>query len=209
MADGVFSFAIVPVADLSIERTWHMAGMRGAGSHTLLADGVVVPAARVTAAADAFTARDLLLYRLTVLGPVVGAARGALDTVDATFASGRKPSMTSYSRNSESPGTRHWLAEATRLVNRAETTMLTVARIVDSAELPEIDEPRRNLELADAAHDCRAAVERMLDLHGASGFDRENELQRFWRDVAVGSRHHHLNPYLATEAYGTALAGRF
>jgi hypothetical protein len=50
-------------------------------------------------------------------------------------------------------------------------------------------------------------VDLMLDLYGTSGFDTSSVLQRFWRDVAVGSRHPHLNPYLAVENLGTALAG--
>ncbi|BCL26974.1 hypothetical protein ACFFS2_28550 [Streptomyces aurantiacus] len=58
---------------------------------------------------------------------------------------------------------------------------------------------------ADAGRDCRAAVERMLDLHGGSGFRTANPLQRFWRDVAVASRHPQLDAYLAVEDYGTAL----
>jgi catechol 2,3-dioxygenase-like lactoylglutathione lyase family enzyme len=36
----------------------------------------------------------------------------------------------------------HWLAEATHLVNRAENTMLTVARAADTTELSEADSPR-------------------------------------------------------------------
>jgi alkylation response protein AidB-like acyl-CoA dehydrogenase len=107
----------------------------------------------------------------------------------------------------ESPGARQWLAEATYLVTRAESTMLGVARETSSAELSTEDGPRLRAALADAGRDCRAAVERMLDLHGASGFATSNVLQRFWRDVAVGSRHPHLNPYLAVENLGTALAG--
>jgi alkylation response protein AidB-like acyl-CoA dehydrogenase len=83
--------------------------------------------------------------------------------------------------------------------------MLEVAREASSAELSPVDGPRLRMALADAGRDCRAAVERMLDLHGASGFATSNVLQRFWRDVAVGSRHPHLNPYLAVENLGTAL----
>lgn len=157
------------------------------------------------AAAAGFPFEDRLLYSMTVLGPVVGAARGALDVTEAMFASDRKPFMSAYSRMGESPGARHWLAEATHLVNRAEHTMLTVAGEADSAELSQADAPRLFMDLADAYRDCRAAVERMLDLHGASGFSTTNALQRYWRDVAVGSRHPHLNPYLAVEAFGTAL----
>ncbi|HWO58669.1 MAG TPA: acyl-CoA dehydrogenase family protein [Umezawaea sp.] len=205
IVDGRFSIAVVPVADLVVERTWHMAGMRGTGSHTLVAEDVLVPAERVTAA-ERFAVGDLLLYSMTVLGPVVGAARGALDVVEAMFASDRKPFMTAYSRMGESAGARHWLAEATHLVDRAENTMLAVARVADTTEPSDADLPRLRMALADASSDCRAAVERLLDLHGSSGFSTANALQRFWRDVAVGSRHPHLNPYLAVETFGAALA---
>lgn len=204
LVDGEFSFAVVPTADLVVERTWDVAGMRGTGSHTLVADGVLVPAARI-AAASPFPLADAMLYATTVLGPVVGAARGALDAVTAMFASDRKPFMTAYERMGESPGARHWLAEATYLVDRAEKTMLDVAREASAAELSPVDGPRLRMALADAGRDCRNAVERMLDLHGSSGFATANVLQRFWRDVAVGSRHPHLNPYLAVENLGNAI----
>jgi alkylation response protein AidB-like acyl-CoA dehydrogenase len=204
MLDDTFSLAVVPVSDLAVDRTWRTAGMRATGSHTLVAEDVVVPAARVAAAAG-FGGADRLLYAMTVLGPVVGATRGALDAINEMFASDRAPFMTSYSRMGESPGARHWLAEATYLVDRAENTMLTVARAADSGEVSEADGARLRMCLADAGRDCRAAVDRMLDLHGASGFATANVLQRFWRDVAVASRHPHLNPYLAVEALGVTL----
>lgn len=209
MVDGTFSMAQIPMADLTIERTWQMAGMRGTGSHTLVAD-VLIPNERV-AAITLPSLRDILLYGVTVLGPVVGAARGALDVVHAMFASDRKPFMSAHSRMGESPGARHWLAEATHLVNRAEQTMLAGARQADSADLDEADAngARLHLDMAEAGRDCRSAVERMLDLHGASGFNTANPLQRYWRDVSVGSRHPHLNPYLKTENFGAALAKQY
>ncbi|HUQ56065.1 acyl-CoA dehydrogenase family protein [Lentzea sp.] len=206
MVDGAFSFMLVPTADLVVERTWHMAGMRGTGSHTLVAADVLVPAERI-APAKPFAVNDRMLFAMTALGPVLGAAQGALDAVGAMFASDRKPFMTSYTRMGESPGARHWLAEATYLVHRAEATMLAVAREADTSDLSTEDYPRLHRVLAGAGRDCRAAVELMLDLHGSGGFHTSNVLQRFWRDVAVGSRHPHLNPYLAAENFGTALAG--
>jgi alkylation response protein AidB-like acyl-CoA dehydrogenase len=205
LVDGQFSLALVPTGDLVVERTWDMASMRGTGSHTLTAEDVLVPAGRIAAAAAPFPLGDAMLYAITVLGPVVGAAQGALDAVTAMFASDRKPFMTAYSRMGESPGARHWLAEAGHLVDRAEKTMLEVAREAGSTELSPVDGPRLRMSLADAGRDCRSAVERMLDLHGPSGFATSNVLQRCWRDVAVGSRHPHLNPYLAMENLGTAL----
>lgn len=207
MVDGVLSFAVIPVADLTVERTWQMAGMRGTGSHTLVAEDVLLPAERVVAASP-FTIGDLLLYAITVLGPVVGATQGALDATTAMFATDRKPFMSAYTRMGESPGARQWLAEATHLANRARTTMLSVARAAETSELSKADNSRLHMDLADAARDCRSAVELMLDLHGTGGFGTSNTIQRFWRDVAVGSRHPHLNPYLATESFGEALTSR-
>jgi alkylation response protein AidB-like acyl-CoA dehydrogenase len=206
LVDGTFQFAVVPLGDLTIDRTWDMAGMRGTGSHTVVADDVLVPADRI-APLDLRGSPDRLLFGITVLGPVVGAARGALDVVGAMFASDRTPFMTGYARMGESPGARHWLAEATHLVDRAERTMTAVARAADAGGLTAADGVRLHMDLADAGRDCRAAVERMLDLHGAAGFAAANPLQRYWRDVAVGSRHPHLNPYLAVENYGRAVSG--
>lgn len=205
--DGdAFALALIPVADLTIDRTWRMAGMRGTGSHTLVAAGVPVSADRIAPVAPGSPA-DRLLFGLTVLGPVVGATRGALDVTEAMFASDRKPFMTSYARMGEAPGARHWLADATRLADRAERTMLAVAGEVDGGEVTAAAVARLKADLADAARDCRDAVELMLDLHGASGFATANPLQRYWRDVVVGSRHPHLNPYLAVDGYGRMLTG--
>jgi alkylation response protein AidB-like acyl-CoA dehydrogenase len=211
MVDGAFALAVIPTSALTVDRDWHVAGMRGTGSHSLVADGVPVPVERVALGRRLHYPPDLRTlerWGLSVLAPVVGATFGALDLVMAMFASNRKPFFTSYSRMGESPGARHWLAEATTLARRAERTMLALAATIDAdAEISAGDSSRMRQDRADAAADCRAAIERMLDLHGASGFRNTNALQRFWRDVAVAGRHPQLNPYLAAENYGRALTG--
>jgi alkylation response protein AidB-like acyl-CoA dehydrogenase len=47
MINGVFSLVLIPMADLVIDRSWDVAGMRGTGSHSVVAEDVLVPAARV------------------------------------------------------------------------------------------------------------------------------------------------------------------
>ncbi|MBT0770074.1 hypothetical protein KIH74_14135 [Kineosporia sp. J2-2] len=202
MDGAVFSVAAVPLADLRVEHTWDMAGMRGTGSHTLVARDVPVPDHRIAAAKLPGEYADLLFYGLTALAPVVGATQGALGVVREMFASDRKPFMSAHAKMGESAGARHWLARATALTGRAERTMLALAA---EAEAGATDAPRLGLELAEASRDCRAALELLLDLGGTRGFRRSNDLQRFWRDVAVAGRHPHLNAYLATERYGEAL----
>ncbi|MEV0403194.1 acyl-CoA dehydrogenase family protein [Actinoallomurus sp. NPDC050550] len=204
MVDGAYAFAMIPMADLTIERTWQSAGMRGTGSHTVVARDLLVPAERVSPVRPPAHA-TMVFYGITVLAPVVGAARGALDIVNAMFASDRKPYMTAYSRMGDSPAARHWLAQAALLVDRAERTLLAAAQAVDAGDITETDHARLGMDLSDAARDCRAAVELMLDLHGASGFATTNALQRYWRDIAVGSRHAHLRAYIAAENYGRVL----
>ena len=207
LVEGTFSYVMIPLADLTVERTWQVAGMRGTGSHSVVATDVLVPAGRVAPLSMPGRPEHMLLFGLTVLAPVVGATFGALDTITRMFASGRKPFMSAYARMGDSPGARHWLAEATHLARRADRTMLGIATEIDADRpLTHDDDVRLHVDLADAARDCRAAVDLMLDLHGSSGFHTSNPLQRFWRDVAVGSRHPHLNPYLAVERSGTLLA---
>lgn len=209
MVDGTFSFVLIPMAELTVERTWDVAGMRGTGSHTVVADDVLVPADQVGPFASGPPGRATMqLFGITVLAPLVGATFAALAVVDAMFASDKKPFMTSYSKMGDSPGARHWLAEATSLAQRAERTMLSVAERADAGtELSDADGSRLHLNLYEAARDCRSALELMLDLHGPSGFRAANPLQRLWRDIAVGSRHAHLNGYLAMESYGRVVAG--
>jgi alkylation response protein AidB-like acyl-CoA dehydrogenase len=205
IVDGAYSVAVIPMADLTVERTWHSAGMRGTGSQTVVAEDLLVPAERVGPARPPAPSTKVF-YGLTVLAPVVGAARGALDVVHALFASDRKPFMTAYARMGDSPAARHWLAEATLLVDRAERTMLAAAQDVDAGDVSAAERARLEMDLSYAARDCREAVDLMLDLHGPSGFATSNALQRYWRDIAVGGRHPHLRTYIAAEDHGRALA---
>ncbi|MFI5838706.1 acyl-CoA dehydrogenase family protein [Catenuloplanes sp. NPDC051500] len=204
MVDGVPHFAHVPLAELRIDKTWQVAGMRATGSHSVVAEGLGIPDGRLVPFRP-FALNDVLLFGLTALGPVIGGARGALDATVAMFGTGRKPFMTAYTSMGESPGARHWLAEATHLIKRAERTAFAVAQASDGDDVPASDLARWHLEEASAARDCRAAVDLLLDLHGAGGFGTSNPVQRHWRDVAVASRHPHLNPYLGVENYGKAL----
>nr|WP_308129627.1 acyl-CoA dehydrogenase family protein [Actinoplanes polyasparticus] len=138
----------------------------------------------------------------------MGASFGALDATVAIFASGRKPFLTSYARMGESPGARHWLADAASRVHRADRMMLAVAAALgEGGEPAELDAGRLQLDLSRSAQDCRSALDRMLDLHGASGFRMTSPVQRLWRDVSVGSRHPFLTEYLAIEAHGRVLTG--
>ena len=52
-----------------------------------------------------------------------------------------------------------------------------------------------------------ASVEKMMHLAGSSAFMTKNDLQRFWRDIGVGTRHIAFLPQLGYEVYGRSLLG--
>ncbi|WP_051800089.1 acyl-CoA dehydrogenase family protein [Catenuloplanes japonicus] len=210
LVDGVpakGAVALVPLSDLTIERTWRALGMAGTSSHTLVADGVEVPAHRTLLPPPPVPARFSVAAVLAHLAPVLGAAHGARDVVEAALRGDRAPAGTTYRRTAESPLARHWFAEASRLIDGALIRTLAVADALDETDtdLPIADRSRMRMDLVQAAQDSRAALARLLDLHGASGFTDDNPLQRFWRDAEVGSRYAGLNPFITAEDHGRLL----
>jgi alkylation response protein AidB-like acyl-CoA dehydrogenase len=210
------SAVLVPTANLTVHRDWRAVGMAGTSTHSLVAEDVVVPPGRVRvlgAAADklAESLDPLLLLRATtdVMAVFCGAAQGALEVVEEAFAGDRAPYLTTYQRMVQSPLARHWFAEATQLVDTGYTRVLSVADTLDDLgadpAVPIKERSRLRMELVTAAAECRQAVEMLLDLHGLSGFAQDNRLQRFWRDIAVGTRHPQWNRYITVEDYGRVL----
>jgi alkylation response protein AidB-like acyl-CoA dehydrogenase len=205
------AMALVPVADLSVEQTWKAAGLAGTSSHTLVAEDVFVPDGFVTFPDAAGPARSIppeLMFTggLAALAPMIGATRGARDLVAAAVAGGRAPYLTTYARVADSPLGRYWFTEATRRTDSAMRRAVRVADILDAlpagGQLPVTERIELRVELSTAARECREAMELLLDLHGASGFADDNPLQRFWRDVAVGTRHPFFTPYILAEDHG-------
>src|SRR6185369_12184012 len=83
---------IIPMEDLTIEDTWFVAGMKGTGSNTMVADRVFVPEHRYVSVPRSIAGQyrtphtDEALYHsalipvlaLILVGPVVGLGRAAL-----------------------------------------------------------------------------------------------------------------------------------
>ncbi|MDR7277117.1 acyl-CoA dehydrogenase family protein [Catenuloplanes atrovinosus] len=205
------AMALVPVSDLSVERTWRAAGLAGTSSHTLVAEDVFVPDGFVNVPGAAGPARSIppesmFTGGLAALAPMIGATRGARDLVAAAVAGGRAPYLTTYARVADSPLGRYWFTEAMRRTDTAMRRTVRVADVLDElpvgGRLPVAERVELRVELSTAARECREAMELLLDLHGASGFADDNPLQRFWRDVAVGTRHPFFTPYILAEDEG-------
>jgi alkylation response protein AidB-like acyl-CoA dehydrogenase len=208
--------ALIPAKSLAVDRTWDVAGMSGTGSHTLVADEAFVAETHLLpmALADGRSRIPMLVTlgsMFITLGALLGAGLAARDLVQQVLAEGKAASGISYQHSVDSPLAKYWFSEASHLMDTAVQRCRLATVVLDTAgldaSLPVQERSRLRMELVTAAQECRQGMEKLLDLHGASGFARSNPLQRLWRDVAVGTRHPQFNPWITAEDYGRVLFG--
>lgn len=212
---------LIPLSDLTIEDTWHVAGMRGTGSNTVVADRAFVPRHRVVPYRPILDGQlpvvrdDEPLYRTTLsgvlqvflLGGMIGEASAALDFV-LDKAPNRAIASSTYASQSDSVPFQVLVAEAAALIDTARLHATRAADTID-ARTP-LDVPTRARMRMDAAwtvQKCREAVDLLMTAHGTSAFAEFNPLQRIWRDLGVGSRHGGFGGQIPQEVYGKALLG--
>ena len=217
---------LIPAADMTVEDTWFVAGMKSSGSNCLVADDVFVPAHRVMSVPPAIEGHygtehtDEVLYRsalvpilaLVLVGPQLGMGRAALELVRSKAA--RKPiSYTFFEAQADSVGFQLQVAEAAMLIDTAHLHAYRAADDIDAAaaqgrRLDVLARARIRADNAKAIESITRAIDILLYAHGASSFAEANQLQRIWRDSAVGARHAVTLPAVAYEVYGKALLGR-
>ncbi|MYW90401.1 oxidoreductase [Amycolatopsis rubida] len=217
--------ALIPRADLTLEDTWFVAGMRSSGSNCMVAEDVFVPEHRVLRIPPAIGGdyptehKDEVLYRsalvpvlaLVLVGPQLGMGKAALDLVVGKAA--KKPiSYTFFAAQQDSVGFQLQIAEASRLLDTARLVAYRAADDVDGAaargEYPGyLTRARVRSDTGYVAECVTRALEILLSAHGAGSFAEVNPLQRIWRDSATAARHAIVSPAVGYEIYGKALLG--
>jgi alkylation response protein AidB-like acyl-CoA dehydrogenase len=218
--------ALIPRADLTLEDTWFVAGMKSSGSNCLVADDVFVPEHRVMLTPPAIVGdypSELLasepFYRsafvpvlaLVLVGPQLGLGQAALDYVISKAA--KKPvSYTFFTTQAESAGFQLQVAEAARLIDTARLHAFRAADDIDRAaaggEYPGLlTRARVRSDTGYSAECITRAIDILLYAHGAGSFADVSPLQRIWRDSATAARHAVVSPQVSYEVYGKALLG--
>src|SRR6187399_1088600 len=150
-----FGLSLMPMGELRIEDTWFMAGMKGTGSNTIVANDVFVPAHRFLPYPDAFAGRyrtehtEEAVYRAALIPVTVlilapsqlGVARAALDHAIGR-ASTRGITHTNFRTQAESVGFQMQVAEAAM---KLDTATLHAHRAAD--DLDRHAEDRRLMDL--------------------------------------------------------------
>lgn len=225
-ADGKMvgiGFAFMPIGDggLGIRDTWHVAGMRGSASNTLVADKLFVPDCLIMAKSYRVANPQLSAeprenwptagaFPLSVLAPTLGAAQNMLDRTVANLGV-KGVTMWDYPHQSDSQSVLAQVGEAAMEIESAWLHIRHAADILDHDAQDHFLTPAEVVRLqADCGYAMqlvRRAGERLMDIGGASAFTTSNPLQRAWRDIAIGSRHAALNTLQSFELLGRHLAG--
>jgi alkylation response protein AidB-like acyl-CoA dehydrogenase len=213
------------MSELTIEDTWFVAGMKGTGSNTIIADRVFVPDHRYMSVPPAINGTyptehtDEALYRsalvpvlaLILVGPLLGLGRAALK-IALEKAPKRAVSYTFFRTQAESTAFQLKLSEAAMTLDDATLHAHRAAGDIDTwaARGEQMDYLTRARVRADTgwtSRRVREAISLILDAHGASGFADSSPMQRIWRDANTAGRHAVVNSLVNEEVYGKALLG--
>ncbi|WP_181763783.1 hypothetical protein [Streptomyces albidus (ex Kaewkla and Franco 2022)] len=211
---------LVPVADLTIEDTWHTVGMRGTGSHTAVARETFVPEHRVLPVEQQLgrgnttdvslppLLRTPAVAAMAVIcaSVVVGAGQAARAfVVDQAPKRGIAP--TTYRSRPESQTFVSSLGRTALSIDAAEMHVNRAADVIDEAAaaavaLPESELRRIRGDVGQAVSLVTVALDELMWAHGAAAFSESCLLEQYWRDANTAARHAMLNVHVGHELYG-------
>ncbi|TKC87926.1 flavin-dependent monooxygenase [Trinickia terrae] len=224
------AFLLVPATDYTIDDTWHVVGLAGTGSKTLVLNGVFVPAHRVLTFADSTSGRTpgakayahhpgfsipmLCNIPSCLASTAVGAARGALhDYLERTARRVTRGAVAgAHNRMAEFPTVQLRVAEASACIDAARQVLLSdlLARegTVRDGKAVDIDEriiSRRGQAFAVSL--AIRATEALNASTGGQGLDLSHPVQRAWRDANAVGRHISMNWDAVGTMYGQLALG--
>jgi len=224
------AFLLVPESDYRIEDTWHVVGLAGTGSKTLVLDNVFVPkhrllffsettsgetpGARVYSGNPGFSIPMLSAIPSCLASVAVGAAQGAFDDyLERTARRVTRGAVAgAQNRMAEFPTIQLRVAEAAANTDAARKILLSDLRereaTVARRERVSVEERiRSRLGQAFAVSLAIRAAEALNASTGGQGLDLSHPVQRAWRDVNAVGRHISMNWDTVGTMYGQMALG--
>lgn len=218
------AFFLVPKSDYKIHDDWHVMGLAGTGSKTIVVEDAFVPAYRMVTFADMLTGNApgaevntnplykqpmLAVVPQCLVSPALGMARGALqafkDQVSGRTTRGAVAG--GNNRMCDFATVQMRVAEATASIDAAalmihrdlRETFETVSR----GDKVDVDMRMRNrLTHTFATKLLTQAVDACALALGGSALGLHHPVQRFWRDIHAASSHISLNWDAVSAMYG-------
>ena len=221
-----FGSFLIPRTDYTIDDVWHVVGLKGTGSNTVVVKDVFVPRHRFLSykAMNDHTAGGLVnntapVYRMpwgtihptTISTPIVGMAYGAYDAhvehqgkrVRAAFA-GEKAK--------DDPFAKIRIAEAASDIDAAWRQLIgnvadEYACLTAGQEIPFELRARARRDQVRATGRAIASIDRLFEASGATALASDAPVQRFWRDAHAGRVHAANDPERAYLIFGNEAFG--
>jgi alkylation response protein AidB-like acyl-CoA dehydrogenase len=196
-------FCCVPRESVTVRDTWHVAGMRGTNSNTVLAGEVDVPA-EMTMPVAPVPRIDRPLYRVPAVhlvfpgcaAVVLGMAGAAVEEMAAL--SRTKVGMDGV-RADQQPRLQAALGRSAASLGAARAWLLAAAGVLDAAAAagrPATDAERGALRgaVCHAGETARAVLASMYEAGGSASLYQSSRLGRICRDGQAAAQHANLSP---------------
>jgi len=191
---------VVPRSDYTIEDDWHVFGLCGTGSKSLIVEDAFVPDHRVHSMIDSAPSSDAACYvphfTIVFFGAVSavinGMAQGAVDLFTSQMASRRNQGSGVLTQTS--PYVKDRLGNAVAKVRSSRMRLLALLgnamEYASRGESVPLDEHvPALLDIARVGRECEEAVLLLYKATSARGIYLSNPLQRVLRDVLAAANH--------------------
>ena len=216
-----FGSFLMPLGDYTIDDVWHVVGLRGTGSNTLVVKDVFVPSHRFLSyrAMNDHTAAGLQtntapVYKMpwgsmhptTISAPIVGMAYGAY-AAHVEHQGKRMRIAFAGEKAKDDPFAKVRVAEAASDIDAAwrqlsgnisEEYQLLLA----GKEIPFELRARARRDQVRATGRSISAIDRLFEASGATALENTAPIQRFWRDAHAGRVHAANDPERAYMIFG-------
>jgi len=220
------AYLLLPLAELEIVDDWHVLGLAGTGSKSLIARDVFVPEHRVVMVADLFAGTPpgaevhpdypvvraprgfLVSYSLPPVAIALG--RRALDIVCHDLSTRLSRGVT---RMADSEVVQMTIGEAAAAIDAATLALhrgrdYSTEAVSSGRRITEAEGLRARRDMVYAQHQIAWAMERLCELSGARWVYDTDPLQELRRDVMTILTHHAASRAAAFAPYGKLLMTR-
>ena len=209
-------FMLIPSGECEIVDTWTVGGLRGTGSHDVVARDVFVASNYASGFTDPYVLPELR-YRIPPFSRVVpglgamalGIARTAIETL-TQLAAAKTPQRTTQTLR-ENHGAQTRVSEAESLVCSARLFLYDSldrlwTTVTATGEAPMEARAHVRLAASHAVSSAVQAVDLMYTVAGATAIYASCPLERAFRDVHAITQHHGVQPRVM-ESTGRVLLG--
>jgi 3-hydroxy-9,10-secoandrosta-1,3,5(10)-triene-9,17-dione monooxygenase len=199
---------LVPTDKIAIRDDWHVVGLRGTGSCSVVAKDVFVPRHRYLSlpgivqgktpgaaehASSLYKSAAVPVLVLAITPSALGMAETALEAFKERLP-GREIAYTDHLIQIENTTTHRQVADAATKIHIARLLLHRAADEIEAAAergvmMEFVTRARIRMDCAQAVRECLEAVEILYLACGGSGIGESNPVQRAWRDLHAVNMH--------------------